>query len=55
MTSISGRKFYVSIQAGDENESGLYTTVYGIDSSLLTVEKIRHIIGRTLIFVDSIR
>lgn len=52
--AISGRKFYVSIQAGDDNESGLYTTVYGIDSSLLTVDRIRRIIGRTLVFVDTL-
>ena len=52
--AISGCKFYVSIQAGDEHDSGMYTTVYGIDSSHLTVERIRHIIGRTLVFVDTI-
>lgn len=52
--AISGRRFYISIQAGDDNESGLYTTVYGIDSSLLTVDRIRRIIGRTLVFVDTL-
>lgn len=51
--AISDRKFYLSIQAGDEHESGLYTTVYGTVSSHLTVARIRNIIGRTLVFVDS--
>lgn len=52
--AISDRKFYLSIQAGDEHESGLYTTVYGNGSSHLTVARIRNIIGRTLVFVDTI-
>lgn len=51
---ISGRRFYVSVQAGDLHDSGMYTTYYGNDSSLRDADGIRNTIARILVFVDTL-
>lgn len=51
---ISGRRFYVSVQAGDLHDSGMYTTYYGSGSSLHDADGIRNTIARILVFVDTL-